>query len=102
MERWGVALGVATDALHAAVATKDLVRIQKAVDSYTAVVDRFAKASRVPGFGNDGTTINNIVDARQQKVVALYDSLPTDTLRRLSAGTITIEQVVGAAVELSA
>jgi uncharacterized protein YgbK (DUF1537 family) len=60
-----------------------------------AVGDRFGEMHKV--FGAKGVTVN--VDARQQKIVQLYDSLPAETLRRLSSGEIDIEAVLGEALD---
>jgi hypothetical protein len=76
--------------LELAKQSGDMVRVDKALAGCVNILDRHAKAAGI--FADGGTTVN--IDARQQKVVALYDSLPTEVLERLAAGTTTIERVL--------
>jgi hypothetical protein len=57
-------------------------------------VDKLAKAASVY---SDATIVN--VDNRTQRAAAFYDTLPTEVLRRLSAGEITLEALVDATTE---
>jgi hypothetical protein len=43
----------------------------------------------------DGVTVN--IDARQTKLIAMYDALPEGVLLALDRGETTIEQVIEAA-----
>lgn len=89
MVEFGAMYGETRALLVLAKQSGDLVRIEKAIAACCDVLDRHAKTL---GLFTDGTVVN--IDARTQKVVALYDSLSTEVLERLAAGEITIEGVL--------
>jgi hypothetical protein len=75
--------------LEGAKAAGDLRLQDRLLQTALGALDKLAKSV---GLYNDGVTIN--VDSRQTRIVEIYDSLPTDVLRRLAAGETTIEAVL--------
>jgi hypothetical protein len=69
----------------------DWKQAQMLFGQLVAIVDRFGEMHRVLG-PKGGVAIN--IDARQQKVIEFYDALPTEVLRKLSAGETTIEALL--------
>jgi hypothetical protein len=67
----------------------DWKQAQMLFQSCLGLVDRFGEMYKV--LGPKGVTIN--VDQRSVKVAAFYDALPKETLQRLAAGDISIEQI---------
>jgi hypothetical protein len=61
------------------------------------IVDRVGEMHRVLG-SKSNVTVN--IDASQQKVLAFYDSLPTETLQKLAAGETRIDAVLEATAEV--
>lgn len=90
MREYGQLYAESRALLELAKVSGDMVRIDKAIAGCADILDRHAKAQGI--FTDGGTTVN--IDARQQRVVTLYDSLPKDVLERLAAGAVTIEAVL--------
>lgn len=82
---------------ESAKARSDWKQAQMLFNQLVALVDRFGEMHKVLG-PKGGVNVN--VDARSIKVAQFYDSLPTETLRRLKSGEITIEAVLGGAEAL--
>jgi len=73
----------------AAIKRSDWKSAERLLPQLLGILERFGELHKI--LGVKGVTVN--IDARQQKVVQLYDSLPVDVLRRLRAGEVTLEQI---------
>jgi hypothetical protein len=67
----------------------DLRRMETSLAAIGASHDQYNKSM---GVYNDGLTVN--IDVRQQKLIELYDSLPSDILVDLKQGRRKIESIV--------
>jgi hypothetical protein len=90
--RW--AYGETKQLYEIAKASTDTRLMDKAIGQVGTFLDKFARAF---GMFNDGVVVN--VDARQTRIIEIYDSLPLETVRRIKAGETTIEAVLGHALE---
>jgi hypothetical protein len=75
-----------------AKASSDTRLMDKAIGQVGAFLEKF---SRCFGMYQDGVTVN--IDARQTKLIAMYDALPEGVLLALDRGETTIEQVLESA-----